>query len=173
MRIIMGQNGFPKKQITNWAMSIGKAGNFAQSHNQSPPLCHGLARSMVFDKVKANLGLDKVLYFAYGAAPMQPQTREFFLNLNIFLMNGYGMSETTGGHTLSFPEDFDKYDEHFIRSTGKSMPGTEVMIFNPDNEGNGEICFRGRNVFMGYFKNEKATRETIDEGRYLHSGDVG
>jgi len=38
---------------------------------------------------------------------MQPQTRRFFLDLNIMLINGYGMSETTGGHTLSFPENFD------------------------------------------------------------------
>jgi len=47
------------------------------------------------------------------------------------------------------------------------------MIHNADKDGNGEICFRGRNIFMGYFKNEQATREAIDENRYLHSGDVG
>ena len=47
------------------------------------------------------------------------------------------------------------------------------MISMPDKEGNGEICYRGRNRFMGYFKNEEATRTTIDEKGYLHSGDVG
>ena len=83
------------------------------------------------------------------------------------------MSETTGGHTLSFPENFDEYDEHFIRCTGQSQAGTEIMIHNADKDGNGEICFRGRNIFMGYFKNEQATREAIDENRFLHSGDVG
>lgn len=64
------------------------------------------------------------------------------------------MSESTGATSLSFPENFDKYDDHFIRSTGRALNGSEIMIHNPDKDGEGEICFRGRNVFMGYYKNE-------------------
>jgi long-chain-fatty-acid--CoA ligase ACSBG len=43
------------------------------------------------------------------------------------------------------------------------MPGTDILIFRPDKDGNGEICYKGRNRFMGYFRNEKATIETIDD----------
>ena len=53
------------------------------------------------------------------------------------------------------------------------MDGTDLMIANPDENGEGEICMRGRNIMMGYLKNEKATQETIDSQGYVHSGDRG
>ena len=53
------------------------------------------------------------------------------------------------------------------------MEGLDLEIQNPDAEGNGEICFKGRNRFMGYFKNDKATMETIDARGFIHSGDMG
>jgi long-subunit acyl-CoA synthetase (AMP-forming) len=54
-----------------------------------------------------------------------------------------------------------------------ALQGLQLNIDNPDGEGNGEICLRGRNVFMGYYKDEKNTRETIDKKGFVHSGDVG
>lgn len=53
------------------------------------------------------------------------------------------------------------------------MPGTDLKIDNPDENGEGEICMRGRNTMMGYLKNEQATAETIDTNGYIHSGDRG
>ena len=53
------------------------------------------------------------------------------------------------------------------------MPGTEMKIDNPDEYGEGEICFRGRHVFMGYLQDEDKTKEAIDEEGWLHSGDIG
>lgn len=78
------------------------------------------------------------------------------------LINGYGMSETSGAFTLSDASKFDKFNTQFLSSCGNSFPGTELKIHNPDADGNGEICFRGRNVFKGYYKNEQATRDTLD-----------
>lgn len=86
----------------------------------------------------------------FGAAPLSPAIREYFLSLNMFLINGYGMSESSGVQNLSEAESFEKFDEHAMRSIGKNIPGTELMISNPDKEGNGEICYKGRNRFMGY-----------------------
>lgn len=53
------------------------------------------------------------------------------------------------------------------------MPGVDLRIENPDENGQGEIIIRGRNIMMGYLKNEAATKETIDSRGFLHSGDLG
>jgi long-chain-fatty-acid--CoA ligase ACSBG len=63
--------------------------------------------------------------------------------------------------------------EHRTGSTGKAMGGVELKIDNPDEEGNGEICMRGRHVMMGYLFNEEKTKETIDSEGWLHTGDIG
>ena len=156
------QNGFLKKSIADWAKGLGRQGTFAESHNQSPPFGFSLAKRLVFNNVKKALGLDQAKYLMFGAAPLSPNIRDYFLSLNMFLMNGYGMSECAGAQTISDPENFDAFDSFFMSSTGRSIKGTEIMIANPDKDGNGEICYRGRHIFMGYYKNEEATRETID-----------
>ena len=79
------------------------------------------------------------------------------------------MSECTGPQTCSLPGP----QQFFVGSCGVSLPGTELRIMSPDEHGNGEICYRGRNVFMGYLKNDEATRATIDSEGFLHSGDIG
>lgn len=106
----------------------------------------------------------------YGAAPLPLKTREFFFSINIFLNGIYGMSETSAPMTATLEKHKADYN---LRACGMPLPGGEVIIENPDAEGNGEICFRARNNFMGYLKNEKATMETIDKKRYVHSGDLG
>lgn len=115
----------------------------------------------------------KAKFLLFGAAPLAPTIRSYFLSLNMALVNCYGMSESSGAHTLSDFQNFDAFDLNFMKSAGKGFSGVDTMLHNMDKDGNGEICFKGRHVFMGYLKNEEATRETIDENRYLHSGDVG
>lgn len=77
------------------------------------------------------------------------------------------MSETTACVTMQSNNRFN------LRAVGSALGGTDLKIDNPDEKGNGEIIFRGRNIMMGYLKNEQATRETIDAQGYLHSGDLG
>ncbi|CAD8081672.1 unnamed protein product [Paramecium primaurelia] len=173
MQLIAKSNGAIKTKIATWAKSIGKEGTFAQTHGLKPPLCFGLADKLVYSNVKKALGLDQAKYLIFGAAPLSPVIREYFLSLNMYLINGYGMSECGGVTTLAEPLHFDKFDDFFMSSTGKTMEGTELKIDQPDKDGNGEICYRGRHIFMGYFKDEESTRNTIDKDRWLHSGDVG
>lgn len=104
---------------------------------------------------------------------MSVQTLEYFLSLNMFLINTYGMSECSGPETFTDPRNFLSFDKKYIASCGAKIEGTDLMLYEKDKDGNGEICYKGRNRFMGYYKNEEATRETIDSQGFLHSGDIG
>ena len=83
------------------------------------------------------------------------------------------MSECSGPTTIFDPTHFSKINDDYLRSAGPPLEGVDIMIYMPDKEGNGEICYKGRNRFMGYYKMENETRKTIDEQGYLHSGDIG
>ena len=111
------------------------------------------------------MGLDQAEHLCFGAAPMPGKTRNFFFDMNMFINNVFGMSETSGPATALTPENYDKYD---LKSAGIALKGTETIIL-PDT---GELCMRGRNIFMGYLKNEEATRGAIDIQRRVHSGDI-
>jgi len=101
---------------------------------------------------------------------MQPKTREYLMSLNILPVNIFGMSETTGPQNFVLSKDPAGFN---IKSSGGAMPGAETKVHSPDANGDGELCFKGRNQLMGYLHNEKATKEFIDNGRYSHSGDLG
>ena len=126
---------------------------------------------IVYNNVKKRLGLNESIKFFSGAAPLPLKTRQFFFNLGIFINNTFGMSETAGPMTSVRSYDYPQYD---LKSAGKALPGTEVVILKTDPKGEtGEICLRGRNIFMGYLKNEQATKDCIDDMRRVHSGDEG
>lgn len=83
------------------------------------------------------------------------------------------MTEVGSAQTFGFNYDLDVYNEETMKSQGKPQVGMEIMIWEPDDQGNGEICNRGRNRFIGYYKNPDATREVITSQGFFHSGDVG
>lgn len=149
-------------------MKIGSRAVDNSFKGESLPWFYGLANYLVFRKIKAAIGFGEVKYFTFGAAPMKKSTLNFFKSLSIPLFNTYGMSESTGPQFMNLGErNVD------LKSAGAGIKGTDCKIFNPDKDGVGEICFRGRNRFMGYYKNEEATLECIDEEGYIHSGDQG
>ncbi len=158
------QNSGLKKKIAAWARQKGLAGGYARQEGQPLPSLFGLAHKLVFSKVHERLGLDRCRLFISTAAPISLDTLEFFMSLDIPITEVYGMSECTGPATVSLPEPF-KYRTGWA---GPAMPGTEIAV-----SGDGEVLMRGRHVFKGYFKNDAATRETIDAEGWLHSGDVG
>lgn len=113
------------------------------------------------------MGLDQTKVFFFGAAPLKQTSIDYFASIDIPLFNIYGMSETTGAATINSIENFR------LDTVGHALAGTDLLIYNPDENGEGEICMRGRNTMMGYLKNEKATMETIDALGFVHSGDRG
>jgi len=155
---------------------------------------HALA-SLVLGKVKEALGLEKCKFGFTGAAPITVDTLEYFGSLGIQINEVYGMSECTGAVTWSVDSC------HVWGSCGWALPGVEFKVFrtdaggnvecppardlkNPTEEEQGELCYRGRNIMMGYLANpdlgnehvdliRKKTAAAIDEEGWLHSGDKG
>ncbi len=84
-------------------------------------------------QIKVQLGLDRCLVFT-AAAPMALETLRYFQSINIPLLELYGMSECTGGASISLPKS--------IRTTsvGKSLSNVDINIFNQDKDGCGEVC---------------------------------
>ncbi|TDH09584.1 hypothetical protein EPR50_G00088700 [Perca flavescens] len=159
--------GYVKKKLVTWAMSVSlEANQTCTQKDDEKPFLFTIADSLVLQRLRAELGLSCCQKFFSGAAPIGSETVEFFLGLNIWLYEAYGMSESTGPHFMSGPKAYK------LPSCGKVVPGCRYKMANIDSE-KGEICFWGRNIFMGYLNMEDKTREALDEDGWLHSGDLG
>ena len=148
------QNSGLKKKIAAWARQKGLANGYARQEGKPAPAFFSLAHKLVFSKVHERLGLDRCRLFISTAAPISLDTLEFFMSLDIPITEVYGMSECTGPGTVSLPEPF----QYRTGWAGPALPGTEIAVSE-----HGEVLMRGRHVFKGYFKNEEATKDTIDE----------
>jgi long-chain acyl-CoA synthetase len=97
-----------------------------------------------------------------GAAPIAPEILEFFYACGVPVLEGWGMTETTGVGTVCTLEHFK------FGTVGRPLPGVEVRIAEED----GEILVRGPHVFREYWRNPEATAQTLVDG-WLHTGDLG
>ena len=161
-----------QKIIADWAKRAGAEHTINNFFNKPTSTSFSIANRFIFSAIKERMGLDQCRVFLVGAAPISRSCLEYFLSLNIPIMNAYGMSES------SAPATSNSKRKCSIYSAGHPMQGTDLVI--KDLKGQvvpvgtrGEVCFRGRNKFMGYFKNEKATKDTIDSDGFIHSGDEG
>eukprot|EP00472_Partenskyella_glossopodia_P005267 CAMPEP_0197517088 /NCGR_PEP_ID=MMETSP1318-20131121/2052_1 /TAXON_ID=552666 /ORGANISM="Partenskyella glossopodia, Strain RCC365" /LENGTH=708 /DNA_ID=CAMNT_0043066357 /DNA_START=244 /DNA_END=2370 /DNA_ORIENTATION=+ len=182
------------KAISTFAKGKGleHAKNCQIGGSGAKPMFHGLAKKLVLDKIKEKLGLDKMKFAFTGAAPITKETLSYFGSLGIQVNEVYGMSECCGACTWSLDES------HIWGSCGFPLEGCEVKIlgedgserpraediFHPTEAEQGEICFRGRNIMLGYMANETLGRDhiktiqgknasAIDAKGWLHSGDKG
>lgn len=124
-----------------------------------------LARRLVFRKMRA--ALDEKLggrmrVFISGGAPLPRKVGFFFELLGYTVCEGYGLTETSAGATISRPESVR------VGTVGQAFPGTELAI-----AADGEILVRGPNVMKGYYRDEAATAEVLEPDGFFHTGDIG
>jgi long-chain acyl-CoA synthetase len=122
-------------------------------------------RRKIFKKLLEPLG-GKLRVIVTGGAAMEPKTAKWFENIGIRVYQGYGLTETApvvaGG--------CDRVRK--IGTCGQPLPGVKLAIANPSPDGTGEIVVQGKNVMLGYWKNEEATAEAL-RGGWFHTGDLG
>jgi long-chain acyl-CoA synthetase len=154
-----------KRLAFGLALSVGKKrADCIMNFKPLPPhlkLGFGLAHFAVLRKLKKRMGLDRIRIAYSGAAPIAPDVLHFFQSIGVNLVEGYGQTEGTGVTCIS------KADRVKFGTVGPPLPGAEVRIAE-----DGEILVKSPGVFKGYFKNEAATVEALQNG-WLYSGDVG
>lgn len=154
-----------KRKIADWAQTIGRRVADLRNQGQEPggklAVQYRLADKLVFSKVKPLLGFSRTRVAVSGAAAINKEILEFFSGLDVTIYEVYGQSEGCG------PTTFNRPGATRFGTTGQAWPGSEVKLA-PD----GEVIMRGPNVFMGYYKDAAATRDTLIDG-WLHSGDLG
>jgi len=124
-------------------------------------LLYGLAHLLLFRALKDRLGMSHLRSASTGGAALGPDVFRFFHAMGVPLKQIYGQTEISGISCIHRDDDIA------FHSVGSPIPGTEVKIAE-----NGEILSRSPSVFLGYYKNDEATRATL-EGEWLHSGDAG
>ncbi|MFB4299412.1 AMP-dependent synthetase/ligase [Actinomadura sp. NTSP31] len=121
---------------------------------------HKVFDVLVYGKLRAAVG-GRVQYAVSGGAALGERLGHFFRGVGITILEGYGLTETTAPATVNRPTAIR------IGTVGKPIPGVDVRIAE-----DGEVLVRGINVLRGYWNNEAATKEAIEDG-WFHTGDLG
>lgn len=122
-------------------------------------------RKKLFKEIHDNLG-GKARLFVAGGAALDPEAEKGFNELGFKMYQGYGLTESS---PVIAAED-DKYRR--LGSIGKAFPSLDVKIVEPNEEGIGELVAKGPSIMLGYYNNEEATKEALDEEGWLHTGDL-
>ncbi|NTV89555.1 MAG: long-chain fatty acid--CoA ligase, partial [Clostridiales bacterium] len=119
----------------------------------------------LFAAVHNNFG-GKLRLLISGAAGIDPKVAKGFRDLGFIFIQGYGLTECSP--IVALNRDCDFKDS----AAGLPLPGLEVKIDDPNQEGTGEIIVKGESVMLGYYENEEATSKVLKDG-WFHTGDLG
>ena len=152
-----------KKKLFFWAVEVGEKFNPQQSQGLWYDMQLAVANKLIFSKWREALG-GNVKAIVTGAAACQVRLLSIFTAGKINILEGYGLTETSPVISVN---RFAMRDRMF-GSVGMVIDGVEVKL-----EADGEICCRGDNVMMGYYKRPDLTAEVMDAEGYFHTGDIG
>jgi long-chain acyl-CoA synthetase len=122
---------------------------------------HALFDRLVYARLRQALG-GCCAHAVSGGAPLGDRLGHFYRGIGLTVLEGYGLTETTAALTVNLPE------AQKIGTVGRPLPGTSVRVGD-----DGELLFKGGQVFTGYWGNDTATHEAVDRDGWFHTGDVG
>ncbi|HEY0890288.1 MAG TPA: AMP-dependent synthetase/ligase [Nocardioides sp.] len=122
---------------------------------------HALFAKLVYSKLLAALG-GNCAYAVSGGAPLGERLGHFYRGIGLTVLEGYGLTETTAAVTVNLPDALK------VGTVGRPIPGTSVRVAD-----DGELLFKGGQVFSGYWNNPEASAEALDADGWFHTGDVG
>lgn len=176
-----------KSKIFLWAIATGKAYREVQESGKTPGLFlsieKSLAEKLVFSKIKEKTG-GRLKFMISGGAALPKNVGEFFGNLGIKILEGFGLTETSPVMSVT------EYHRQVYGTVGRIIPGIEVAIQDVETKQivsiqthdtfdenfecvEGEIIVRGHCVMKGYWNKPEETAEVIDEDNWFHTGDIG
>ncbi|PST82141.1 long-chain fatty acid--CoA ligase [Pedobacter yulinensis] len=179
--------GGVKAGIFTWALETGQAYRQKKEAGHNPGLLlaakKALAEKLVFSKIKEKTG-GRLKFMISGGAALPRNVGEFFGNLGIKILEGFGLTETSPVMSVT------EYHRQVYGTVGRVIPGIEIGIqdietrqfhsiqthetFNENFESaEGEIVVRGHCVMKGYFNKPAETAEAIDREGWFHTGDIG
>lgn len=122
---------------------------------------HAVFSRLVYRKLLDALG-GACEYAISGGAPLGERLGHFYRGIGLTVLEGYGLTETTAALTVNLPDALK------VGTVGRPLPGTAVRVAD-----DGELLFRGGQVFSGYWHDDEATAEVLESDGWFHSGDVG
>jgi len=150
-----------KRAIFGWASGIGKAHRKDTLAGVKPGgLGWALADKIVFSKIRDAFGGRGRIFIA-GGAPLGLDTAEWFADLGIEILEGYGLTETSPVIALNYPKS------NKLGTVGKPLPNVQCRI-----AADGELEVKGPSIFSGYWKKDKETKEAFTGDGWFHTGDI-
>jgi len=146
--------------------AVAVAIKYSQAADRSGPgpllrARHAMFDRLVYRRLRAALG-GRTQYAVSGGAPLGERLAHFFRGIGVPVLEGYGLTETTGALTVNLP------GHQRIGTVGRPLPGTSVRVAD-----DGELLFRGGQLFAGYWHDDEATAAALDSDGWLHTGDLG
>jgi long-chain acyl-CoA synthetase len=167
-RITAGVAAAParRQKLFGWALAVGKETISYRQKKKPLPLVlrvqHAVADKLIFSKLRARLGLDRVESMITGSAPLAPVVHEFFMACGVMLFEAYGLTETCPGLTANRPEKWK------LGTVGQPLRNVTLKIAE-----DGEILAKGPNVVSGYLNRDDANKDAFDSDGWFHTGDIG
>jgi long-chain acyl-CoA synthetase len=154
-----------QRRLFEWALQVGYERSRCRLEQRRPDplllLRHALADRLVLRRIRGRVG-GRIRTFVAGGAPLPCDTAEFFLALDLLVLQGYGLTETSPVLAVNHPE------EPRSEGVGRPLHNLELTIAE-----DGEICARGASIMKGYWNKPEETAAAIDSEGWFHTGDIG